>query len=106
MAKGSNNFFHVNSASAGQVVSINSGTILRFVNINTAAVAATSSVLTLFDASTAAQATAANTIAVCNVQNTAIPGLIYNAPLSRGLFYTYVQTGAVTTVGDFTIVFV
>src|SRR5215468_8007613 len=98
-------YFHVNAAAGATVISPNSGAILGGVFINIAAVAATSSVLTIFDAATAGQATAANTVAVINVQNTAIPGLEYNAVMSRGLAYSYVQTGAVTTVGDFTITY-
>jgi len=68
-------------------------------------VAATSSVLTIFDAATTGQAIAANAVAVINVQNANIPGLEYSVVLSRGLTYSYVQTGAVTTVGDFTITY-
>jgi len=98
-------YFHVSAAAGATVISPNSGAILGGVFINIPAVAATSSVLTIFDAATAAQATAANTVAVINVQNTAIPGLEYSAVLSRGLAYSYVQTGAVTTVGDFTITY-
>ena len=98
-------YFHVSAAAGATVISPNSGAILGGVFINIAGNAATSSVLTLFDAGTTAQATAANTVAVINVQNTAIPGLEYNAVMSRGLAYSYVQTGAVTTVGDFTITY-
>jgi len=98
-------YFHVSAAAGATVISPNSGAILGGVFINIPAVAATSSVLTIFDAATAAQATAANTVAVINVQNTNIPGLEYSVVLSRGLTYSYVQTGAVTTVGDFTITY-
>src|SRR5215813_9344047 len=98
-------YFHVSAAAGATVISPNSGAILGGVFINIPAVAATSSVLTIFDAGTTAQATAANTVAVINVQNAAIPGLEYSAVMSRGLTYSYVQTGAVTTVGDFTITY-
>ena len=98
-------YFHVTAAAGATVISPNSGAILGAVFINIAAVAATTSVLTLFDAGTTAQATAANTVAVINVQNTSVPGFEYNAVMSRGLAYSYVQTGAVTTVGDFTITY-
>src|SRR5215472_5575906 len=98
-------YFHVTAAAGATVISPNSGAILGGVFINIPAVAATSSVLTIFDAATTAQCTAANTVAVINVQNTNIPGLEYSAVMSRGLAYSYVQTGAVTTVGDFTITY-
>jgi hypothetical protein len=98
-------YAHVSAAVGATVISANSGVILGGVYINIPGNAATSSVLTLFDAATAAQATAANTVAVINVGNTNIPGFEYGTPLSRGLAYSYVQTGAVTTVGDFTITY-
>jgi len=98
-------YFHVNAAVGATVISPNSGAIFGSVFINIAASAATSSVLTIFDAATAGQATAANTVAVINVQNNTVPGFEYSAVMSRGLAYSYVQTGAVTTVGDFTITF-
>src|SRR5215471_16742421 len=100
-------YFHINAAAGATVISPNSGAILGGVFINIGPVAATSSVLTIFDAGTTAQATAANTVAVIstNVANPAIPGFEYSAVLSRGLAYSFVQTGAVTTVGDFTITY-
>ena len=98
-------YLHISAAAGNTVVSANSGVVLGGVYINIPAVAATSSVLTIFDAATTAQCTAANTVAVINVQNTSIPGLEYLTPLSRGLAYSYVQTGAVTTVGDLTVTY-
>src|SRR5262249_57711615 len=91
-------YFHVSAAAGATVISPNSGAILGGVFINIPAVAATSSVLTIFDAATAAQATAANTVAVINVQNTAIPGLEYSAVLSRGLAYSYLPTSPLPTL--------
>lgn len=94
-------FLHVNAATAGATISPNPGAILGSVTINTVASAATSSVLTIYDGTS----TAGKVIATINVQNGNIPGLEYNAVGALGLFYSYVQTGAVTTVGDFTITY-
>lgn len=96
---GNKAYLHVNTATAGAIISRNPGAIFGGITINTPASAATSSVLTIYDG----QSTAGRVIAAINVQNTNIPGAEYNVVAPSGLFYTYVQTGAVTTVGDFTI---
>ena|SRR5215469_9600931 len=86
MAGGNKSYFHINAAATTQPISANAGAILGAVAINTAAGVA--SVLSIFDAATAAQCTAANTVAVINVQNANVPGYDYNVTMSRGIFYT------------------
>jgi hypothetical protein len=93
------NYLHVTAATAGATINGNPGAILGGLYINIVPSAATSSILTIFDGPVASN----KVIAVCNVQNANIPGFVYDLVAAGGLFYTYVQTGAVTTVGDFTI---
>lgn len=94
-------YLHVFAATANGTINGNAAAILKGVYINIPASAATSSVLTIFDGPVANN----KVIAVINVQNTNIPGLVYDLVAQGGLFYSYVQTGAVTTVGDFTITY-
>ena len=90
---------HINTTQAGLLISGNSGTCLGSVVINTAGTGG-GSVLTIFDD---VSAVAANTVAVCNTQNTAIPSLTYDLALSRGLFITL--TAGTTTQSDLTITY-
>lgn len=94
-------YLHVTAATAGATINGNAAAVLGGIYINIAPLAATSSVLTIFDGPVANN----KIVAVCNMQNTNIPGFTYDAVVPGGLFYTYVQTGAVTTVGDFTITY-
>ena len=83
---GNKSYFHINAAATTQPISANAGAVLGAVYINTAAPAA--SVLTIFDAGTAAQCTGPNTVAVINAQNANVPGFDYSVVMSRGIFYT------------------
>lgn len=94
-------YLHVNLATAGATINGNADAILKAVLINIPASAATSSILTIFDGPVANN----KVIASINTQNANIPGLDYGLVAPNGLFYSYVQTGAVTTVGDFTITY-
>jgi len=93
--------FHIAAATAGANITTNPHAILGSLYVNTAASAATSSILTLFDGPVANN----KVIAVINVQNNNVPGWSYDLVTSSGISYSYVQTGAVTTVGDFTITY-
>ena len=91
-----------NVAIAISVPSFGTGNTNAEVNIQgTLTNPSAASVLTIYDG----QSTSGRVIAVCNVQNTAIPALEYNLVAPSGLFYSYVQTGTVTAVGDFTITY-
>ena len=93
------NYKHVSTTQAGLLVSGNAGVILGNVTINTAGTGG-GSVLTIYDD---VAVNAANIVAVCNTQNTAIPGLDYDAVMSRGIFITL--TAGTTTQSDLTITY-
>jgi len=95
------NYLHVTAATAGATINANQSAVLGALFVNTVASAATSSILTFFDGPVANN----KVIAVINVQNSNVPGWFYELVAAGGLFYSYVQTGAVTAVGDFTITF-
>jgi hypothetical protein len=87
-------YFHITTNAATQPISVNSGVILGRVSINTAGVA---TVLTLFDAATVAQCTAANTVAI--VTTTATQPAAYldvSVVMSRGIFYTLTVSADIT----------
>src|SRR5438309_9915239 len=85
MASGNKQYVHITTAAATVAVTTYSGAVLGSVQINTSAAA---SVLTIFDASTVAQCTAANTVAIIASSNANVPGFDYNCVMSRGIFYT------------------
>lgn len=106
MAGGNKQYFHIAAATGGTAISSNPGAILGSFAINTVAAAATSSVLTIYDSNaTIGTGAGSRIIAVVNVQNGNVPGFDYNVTCALGIFYTYVQAGAVTAVGDFTITY-
>jgi hypothetical protein len=82
---GNKQYVHITTAAATTAVTTNSGAILGSVYINTSAA---SSVLTIFDAATTAQCTAANTVAIIATSNANVPGFTYDCVMSRGIFYT------------------
>ena len=91
------NYFHITTNGTTLPISVNAGVILGRVSINTGGVA---TVLTIFDASTAAQCTAGNTVAI--VTATASQPAAYldlGVVMSRGIFYT------LTVSADITIAF-
>ena len=95
------NYFHTVTAQTNTLVSGNAGVLLRGAYINQ--VNAAASTLTIFDAATAAQATAANTVVVLNAANAAIIGTDYNVVMSRGIMIS-ISAGTATTP-DVTITF-
>ena len=77
---------HINSAATTQAISLNAGAILGTVEVNK--LAGVASTLTIFDAATAGDCTAANTIAAIDCNRSGVGPLEYNAVASRGLMYT------------------
>jgi len=98
-APGNKSFKHISTTQAGLTILSSGGGVLGSVITNTAGTGG-GSVLTLFDD---VSAVAANTIAVCNTQNSAVPQWDYNIVITRGLFVTL--TAGTTTQSDITITF-
>lgn len=87
------NYFHITTAATTQPISVNPGVILGRISINIAA----ATVLTIFDAGTAAQAIAANAVAI--ITSTATQPVAYidfGVVMSRGIFYTLSANADIT----------
>lgn len=87
-------YFHITTAGTTLPISTNPGCTLGRVSINTAGVA---TVFTLFDAGTAAQAVAANAVAIITtIASQPAAYLDLAVVMSRGIFYTLTVNADIT----------